>query len=234
MKKKFLAVGLLLLSAFVTGIFFCRSIDMTYFLSKKDICMAFIEQNYFLSWFGFIALYAIMVMSTLPLTAVFTIVGGFLFGFIGGSIATLLGATLGALISFVFFKYFLGKDLHRKYEHKLESFNHEIKKYGARYLIIVHLIMVIPFFLINLFSALANVSLLTFLWTTLVGILPSTLLYSYAGSQLHYVDTLSDVFSWKILGAVAILIIFVLATILKDKIVHKKEKKRLVHEEKQS
>lgn len=225
MKKKFITVGALLAALFIIGFIMCKYIDVSYFLSKKEVILQLINKNYILSFICFIALYALLVISTLPLSALFTIVGGFLFGMAGGVIGTVIGAVLGAVASFLFFKYFLAKDLHKKYDHKMEKFNREIKKYGARYLIVIHLLMIVPFFLINLFSALANVPLTTFIWTTIVGIMPSTLLYAYAGSQLNYIDSIKDIFSWKIILALVILIAVVLITVLRDKIVHAKSTK---------
>ncbi|MGL4975055.1 MAG: TVP38/TMEM64 family protein, partial [Bosea sp. (in: a-proteobacteria)] len=58
---------------------------------------------------------------------------------------------------------------------------------AASYMLFLRLVPVFPFWLVNLAPALAGVPLSTFLWTTLVGIVPGTFAFAFAGAGLDSV-----------------------------------------------
>jgi uncharacterized membrane protein YdjX (TVP38/TMEM64 family) len=67
-------------------------------------------------------------------------------------------------------------------------------------------IPVFPYFLVNILAALTTIPFITFIWTTSVGILPGSLVYAFAGSQLNTISSLKDIFSLKILFAFSLLV----------------------------
>lgn len=52
------------------------------------------------------------------------------------------------------------------------------------YLLFLRLIPIFPFWLVNIAPAFFDVPLFTFIWTTLIGISPATLVFTLAGSGL--------------------------------------------------
>ena len=52
-----------------------------------------------------------------------------------------------------------------------------------------------PFFMINTFTALMPIKTWTFYWVSQVGMLPGTILYVFAGTQLSEIKSLSDIMS---------------------------------------
>ncbi len=92
-----------------------------------------------------------------------------------------MGATLGAFIIFIAARFFIGEMVQRKYGEKLEKFNKELEVNGKNYLLTLRLIPIFPFFLINLFAGVTKIKPLTFLWTTSLGIIPSSFAYAYSG-----------------------------------------------------
>jgi len=181
---------------------------------KRLQLMQFVQGHYIRSVLIFIALYALVVISALPLPALFTLTGGFLFGTIPGTLFANIGATSGAIIFFLIIRHSLGASIQARYKDQLANFNERVKKYGISYLIAIRFIAFIPFFIQNTLIGLTNVSLATFVWTTSVGILPGAFVYAYAGQQLATIDSIADVFSGYVLIAFILLALLGIVPIL--------------------
>jgi len=144
----------------------------------------------------------------IPLASAFTLGGGFLFGTLAGAMYTNIGATLGAISVFLLVRYYLGLQVQQRYQKQLKQFNDEFAVNGIYYLLSVRFISVVPFFIINVCAGLTNATLMQFMVTTAIGILPGSLVYSYAGQQLVHINTLSDVITLPVVlafGALALL-----------------------------
>jgi len=147
-----------------------------------------------------------------------TLAGGFLFHLFPGIIYVNVAATVGATLGFLFARYILGNKVQEKYASQLERFNRELDENGHLYLLTLRLIPAFPFFLINLLAGLTKVSLKTFFWTTMVGILPGSLVYSFAGSQLNTIESVEDIFSGSIIAAFLALALFALLPVILKKL----------------
>jgi len=176
---------------------------------KRDriLLKAYIEQNYWSSVFTYMSLYAVLVALAFPVAFVLTISGGFLFGTLHGALYSNISATIGSCVSFLAIKYLIAGWLHKKFDHRLKAFRHELKKYGYSYLLSIHFLSVVPLFIVNIFAALAHVSFWTFFWTTALGTIPGFLVYSFAGQQFSQVESLKDILSWQIILAFSFLIL---------------------------
>lgn len=171
----------------------------------RNTLKLFVEHNYWYSVLIYILSYMLIVTLFLPLAAVFTLAGGFLFGTLFGALFANIGATLGAIIAFLIVRYVIGDSLQKKYKQQLAKFNTAMAEQGSWYLLFVHFIFVIPFFMINILAGLTQVSLWTFTWTTSLGILPGAFVYTFTGEQLNEIDTFTDIFSGKVLLAFGLL-----------------------------
>ena len=221
LKNKAVYFLIVLIVILFLGYYCCSNLNFGYVLQQKDILLDFVNKNYTLSIMLAILVQTLIVISTLPIAGLFATTCGLLFGLYVGCTVAVIGGTIGAMCSFFIFKYFLGDSIQQKYSKNLAKFNREIAKYGARYLLILHFLVVIPFFLINTLSALANIPTWTFFWTTFIGIIPSMVLYTYAGVALNHVSKFSDLFSWQIILAFSLIIGMILISVLKDKIFKK-------------
>lgn len=65
-----------------------------------------------------------------------------------------------------------------------------------------------PFFVINVLMGLTAIRVVTFYWVSQLGMLPATLLYVNAGTQLAQVETLSEILSSEIIGSLVLLGVF--------------------------
>jgi len=148
---------------------------------SRDSLLLLVTSNYILVVAIFIALYVVVVALSIPGATVLTLAGGFFFGPWLGTLYINAGATVGALLVFLFARWLLGKTIQEKYGDKLARFNHELDQNGSNYLLTLRLIPIFPFFLINLLASVTPVKARTFLWTTSLGIIPGSFVYSYLG-----------------------------------------------------
>jgi uncharacterized membrane protein YdjX (TVP38/TMEM64 family) len=161
-----------------------------------DLAVEFIEKNYFFSALLFIICYSLIIMIALPGFAPMTMLSGYIFGTVPGAIYALCGSFLGSIIAYSAVKIFLHDYIVSHYEHSIRLFSGYVHRYGvANAILVLHFLTVIPFFLINALAAIFGVSLYTFIWTTLLGCLPMVILFSFAGQELHEVESVSDIFS---------------------------------------
>ena len=166
-----------------------------------------VKINYIRSVAIFMAVTIAVISLGMPGIPPLTMIGGFLFGLFPCTIYVSISATIGTLISFLLIRYVLANVVRGKYAEKLERFNEKIASHGAAsYLLTMQLMGLIPYFVINVLAALANVSTVTFIWTTFVGSLPILLIYAFAGRQLYMVESARDIFSPSVIAVLVVLI----------------------------
>jgi uncharacterized membrane protein YdjX (TVP38/TMEM64 family) len=184
----------------------------------KELLEQLIRARYALSVFVYILIYLASVAFSVPGATVLTLAGGFLFHLLPGIIYVNIGATLGATLAFLLSRYILGNAIQNKYGTQLERFNRELDENGHLYLLTIRFIPVFPFFLINILSGLTKTPLRTFVWTTAAGILPGSLVYTFAGSQLGTINSVGDLFAGRILVAFLLLAALSLVPLVLKKI----------------
>ncbi len=182
--------------------------------AHRDYLQQVVSEHYLLSVICYISLYIVAVALSIPVGALLTLAGGFLFGVIAGLFYTNIGATLGATIAFLLVRYLIGETIQKKYAVQLEKFNKAMKLYGKNYLLMIRFIAGIPFFLVNILAGLTNLPLWTFIWTTAIGILPGSLVYTFAGQQLNEIESLRDIFSFNILFGLFLLALLALLPVI--------------------
>ena len=78
------------------------------------------------------------------------------------------------------------------------------------YLLFLRLVPLFPFFLVNLVSGLTQVRVSVYFFGTMFGIVPGSFVYANAGSNLARIESLSDISSPSVLGALTLLGLFAL------------------------
>lgn len=199
-----------------------KAINLDTIKLHRDYLQYLVLNSYGIAVGLFIATYMAIVILSLPLSAMFTVVGGYLFGTASTVLFTNIAGTIGALLSFLMFRYLFGQRIQERFQQRLLTFNQAMEENGSYYLLFVHFIAVVPFFLINILAAFTNVSLWTFIWTTSIGILPGSIIYAFAGQQLTTIASVRDVFSTNVLCALGLLAMLALAPVAIKKISQKK------------
>ena len=120
------------------------------------------------------------------------------------SFASTIGAVLACVVSrFIFRDY-----VQRRYEVRLKSINENMEREGVFYLFALRLIPYIPFVVINLVFGLTKIRFWTYAWVSWVGMIPGTLIYVNAGTQLSQLEQPGDILSVELLLSLLILGVF--------------------------
>lgn len=165
---------------------------------------------------GATGLYALVVGLSLPAATLLTLLSGWYFGFTAGLAIASIGSTAGATIAFLISRHLLRSWVQQRFGPRITRIDAELAKNGIYYLFTLRLAPLVPFFVVNAAIGLTRVGILPFAWITLVGMLPSTAAYVYAGSTLPSLLELADggvgqVIHPKLLIALAIVGILPLA-----------------------
>ena len=209
-RKKQTIVALL----FVTIIILIRLSCLTHYCtlpyvhSHIDSLHEYINNHYYYSVLIFIATYVIASALAMPGSTFFLIAAGLLFGVFPGIVFANIGATIGATLLFLTSRYIIGDWVQRTYGQRLQKYNTELERYGVVYLLMVRCIALLPFFSVNILSGLTLLPIRIFMIATVIGMIPASVVFAYAGTQLAHVDSIESFFTTPILFAFAALILF--------------------------
>ena len=136
-----------------------------------------------LGYLLYVAAYVVCCVLVIPALAL-TLGAGAIFGFVTGSIIVIIGATLGATAAFL-----LGRTIFRARVQKriaanpkMAAVDRAIAREGTKIMLLMRLSGFPPFTWINYALGLTGVSLLSYVLTTLFGIIPGTLAFTWAGA----------------------------------------------------
>jgi pyruvate/2-oxoglutarate dehydrogenase complex dihydrolipoamide dehydrogenase (E3) component/uncharacterized membrane protein YdjX (TVP38/TMEM64 family) len=149
--------------------------------------------------------YVFIAMAPLPGAALLTIGAGALFGLWRGTLLVSFTSTIGATIAMLASRFVLGDSLRARYGDRLKAFDQGIAKDGATYLLSLRLVPAVPFFVVNLLAGLTAIRTGVFYVVSQLGMLPATAVYVYAGTQLAHINSLREVVSPRLIGALVAL-----------------------------
>jgi uncharacterized membrane protein YdjX (TVP38/TMEM64 family) len=152
--------------------------------------------------------YIAVTALSFPGAAVMTLAGGALFGLVTGTVVISFASTIGATLAFLVSRFLLRDWVQSRFKNKLHAINQGIEKDGSFYLFTLRLVPVFPFFIINLVMGLTPISTRRFYLVSQVGMLPGTLVYVNAGTQLAQIDSLKGILSPGLLLSFALLGVF--------------------------
>ena len=156
----------------------------------------------------FFAIYVAVTGLSLPGAAVLTLVAGAIFGLGWGTVIVSFASTLGATVAFLLARYLARDAVRRRFVGAFERIDGGVRKDGAFYLFTLRLVPVFPFFIINLAMGLTSMRVLAFAFVSQAGMLPGTLVYVNAGTQLGELESLAGILSPAIVLSFALLGIF--------------------------
>ena len=111
-------------------------------------------------------------------------------------------------MAFLVSRFLLHDSVQSKFGDKLTSINEGFRKDGAFYLFSLRLVPIFPFFVINLVMGLTPIRVLVFYIVSQLGMLPGTLVYVNAGTQLAKIDSLRGILSPGLILSFVLLGIF--------------------------
>jgi len=200
---------LLVLIAVAIGAFFWfdlgRFFSLAELQARRDALLGFVESNFWGTLAAFMLAYILMAALSLPGAAILTLAGGALFGVIAGTVAVSFASTIGATLVFLAARFLFRDSIQKRFAKRLRAINEGMDKDGALYLLALRLVPIFPFWVINLVMALTPIGTWTYYWVSQLGMLPATLVYVNAGTQLGRIESTGDILSLELIGAFALL-----------------------------
>ena len=181
---------------------------LDYLKSEKDNFINLYQQEKITTIFIYMLIYISVTALSLPGAAIMTVAGGAIFGLLEGTVIISFASTIGATLAFLVARFVLRESVQNKFGDKFKAINEGIKKEGAFYLFTLRLIPVFPFFMINLVMGITKIKVKDFFLVSQIGMLPGTIVFVNAGSQLASLDSLSGILSPVMLLSFAMLGIF--------------------------
>lgn len=166
--------------------------------AQRELAMHYMEHPTLVTviYFG---VFVLITALCLPGAGVLMLVGGGCMGFGLCLLVSTAASALGALLTMLFARHFFRSSVETRFANKLNDINKGIEKNEVAYLLSLRLAPIIPFVAFNLLAGLTRVKPWTFLWTSFLGMLPGTMLYVNAGSELGAINSLGDLFTLEVL-----------------------------------
>jgi len=165
----------------------------------------FVEANPRACWLGILAVGAVVINCPVPVAALIKVLAGYFFGIGAGAALNVCVSVLGGLLGFMATRHLFHRPLYARYSHQLAKSNLEIARNGFWYVLSARLLMVTPFFLVNVLSGLSCIRKRKFLLGTFLGVMPSSMIYAVSGSHLESIRTVSDMASPRFALCLALL-----------------------------
>ena len=183
--RKTVVILLFIIAAFGLS-FFNELISFEALKENRSDISDFRNENFILSIILFWLFYFLLVVFSLPGAAVASVSGGFLFGLNLGLLINVTAASAGATVLFILVRYGLKSF---KYSHSNDFDNNFAVKIKngliqnqVSIMLILRLVPLVPFFLANILPALVSVRLFNFIWTTVIGIIPGGIVFTWIGA----------------------------------------------------
>ena len=208
--KKLLLLIFFLTITFLLSYFYLEEIfNLDELKQNLDLLVIWVNNNPVYSRFLFFISYVIFAGLSFPfLPSILTIAAGALFGILEGVILVSFASTIGACICFLISRYLLSDFINNRFI-KIKSLVFEkFRENGHWYLLSLRLIPTISFILINLIMGVLPISLKKFYYISQLGMLPATIIYVNAGSEIAKINNINDVMSLSLLMSFILIAIF--------------------------
>lgn len=182
--RRYLPIAVLAVGAVLAVIYLSDYLGFAALERNYEQLIAWRDANWLLTALVFAVIYTVAVAISIPGAVWLTLAAGFLFGIAAGGIIVVVSATIGATLLFLAAKTSLGALLHEKAGGWIAKMERQFHEGEISFLLIMRLVPVFPFFVCNLVPAFLGVSLFNFAWTTVVGIIPGTLVFISIGAGL--------------------------------------------------
>lgn len=157
---------------------------------------------------GFLLLYVAVTGLSIPGAAIMSLVAGALFGVVLGTLIVSFASTMGATLAFLSSRYLLRDWVQGKFGERLRAVDDGLEKDGAFYLFTLRLIPVFPFFVINLLMGLTRIKTGTFFGVSQIGMLPATIVFVNAGTQISRIESTAGLLSPTLIASFVALAFF--------------------------
>lgn len=154
----------------------------------------YVNNNPLMIPFMFMGYCAGTTILCMPDGPILSLLAGFLFPQPWCTLYLLIGLTVGASIVFLSLKRALSAIPQTWMSRWFKKVDSHFDKHVISYMLFLRLFPFFPFWLVNLIPALFTIRLRTYIWTTLVGTIPSALILTEAGKGFNAVFEADEIF----------------------------------------
>lgn len=185
-----------------------RYLSLAYFRSQQAAVEAFFQAQPWIAAAIYFAIYVVVTALSIPGAAIMTLIGGAIFGLVWGTVLVSFASTIGATLAFLVARFVLRDVVQRRFGDSLRAINDGVRRDGSLYLFMLRLVPAFPFWVINLVMALTPMRAPIFFVVSQLGMLPGTIVYVNAGTQLARIDSPGGILSPGLIGAFVLLGVF--------------------------
>jgi len=191
MRRPALLIFILISTFLISYIYLQEVFNLVKLKEHVTFLKIWVSEEIYISRISFFTLYVIFSGLSFPVVpTILTIAAGALFGVIEGVIIVSFASTVGACICFLLSRYLLKDFINNKFEKAKVIIDNKFSKNGIYYLLSLRLIPTISFVLINLIMGVLPISLFRFYYISQLGMLPATVIYVNAGSEISKVNSI--------------------------------------------
>ena len=183
-------------------------LNFAYIKSQQQAFTAYYQENTAFTVVVYFVVYVLVTALSLPGAVIMSLAGAAIFGLLYGTLIISFASTLGATLAFLISRFLLRDFVQALFYDKLKAINAGVEKEGAFYLFSLRLIPIFPFLLINLLMGITPIRAWKFYLVSQVGMLPGTIVYVNAGTQLAAMESPYGIFSPEVLLSFALLGLF--------------------------
>lgn len=210
-------LALLLLVFIAAAVFFSDQLTLEAFKNNKLFVAEFIAQNYVLSVTLFFLSCIVFVNSPVPFAAIIKMLSGFFFGFYMGAIYNIAATILACAVGFGISRYAFKDLFERLYYDHLKKLESEIEENGFYYFLSLRLVMVVPYFLINILAGISRISFKKYLLSSALGVMPASFVYANGGNKLEHINSIDELFSPRVMASILLIALMSLSPLLLKK-----------------
>ena len=182
MHLRILALVALILSIATFGIVAHRYASLQWFIAEETFLRSAVEANPIQSWLIGFGIY--LGLSLIPGTAGKSVIAGWLFGFWAAVAMVDVALTTAAMATFYVSRFIFRESIEARFGLQLARFRSQLESQAGFYLLSLRLLHT-PYSFLNYASgATSIVPASTFLWTTQLGLLPSTMVFVCVGTRV--------------------------------------------------
>lgn len=164
---------------------------------------------------AYLAVFTVITALCLPGAAVLMLLSGASLGLWAGTLLATLASALGATLTMLAVRWGWRARTEQRWHTQLQEVNAGLAQHGWLYVLWLRLVPLIPFVPLNMLCGLTRLSATRFAVASFAGMLPGTAVYVHAGVQLAQFQTLEDLWSPPMLGALILLVLLTSLPLLK-------------------
>ncbi len=200
MRRPALLIFILICVFLISYIYLQEIFNLDKLKENINFLKIWVSEEIYISRISFFILYILFSGLSFPFVpSILTIAAGAMFGVIEGVIIVSFASTIGACVCFLLSRYLLKEFINDKFQKTKIIIDNKFRLNGIYYLLSLRLIPTISFVLINLIMGVLPISLFRFYYISQLGMLPATVIYVNAGSEISKVNNINDVMSFTLI-----------------------------------